>query len=77
MQHLTKDILTTKEATKGSDFFILNFVLFVSSFENLGWGRRDMPPFSSSVGERKLMTHFVVKFVFSFLVALYAALGSL
>jgi hypothetical protein len=30
MQHLTKDILTTKiaKATKGSDFFILNFVLF-------------------------------------------------
>jgi len=42
MQHLTKDILTTKEITKrlrqrtdqppadtkGSDFFILNFVLF-------------------------------------------------
>jgi hypothetical protein len=41
MQHLTKDILTTKIAkrlrqrtdqppadTKGSDFFILNFVLF-------------------------------------------------
>jgi len=32
-----------------------------SSFENWGWEWRDMPPFSSSVGERKIMNHFVVK----------------
>jgi hypothetical protein len=31
MQHLTKEILTTKitKATKGSDILIINFVLFV------------------------------------------------
>jgi hypothetical protein len=37
---------------------------FVISFENWVWGWRDMPPFSSSVGERKLMTHFVVTISF-------------
>jgi hypothetical protein len=36
-----------------------------------------MPPFSSSVGERKLMTHFVVILDFSCLVTALLALGSL
>jgi len=36
-------------------------VSFVISFEIGVGGWRDMPPFSSFVGERKLMTHFVVK----------------
>jgi hypothetical protein len=33
MQHMTKDILSTKitKATKGSDILLINFVLFVSS----------------------------------------------
>jgi len=33
---------------------------------------RGIPPFSSSVGERKLITHFVVKYFFA-LFAFFAA----
>ena len=35
-----------------------------ASFENWGQGWRDMPPFSSSVGERKIMNHSVVILLF-------------
>ena len=68
MQQLTKDILTTKltKATKGSDIFDPK-ITFVLSFENMGhedgWYRA-IPPFSCSVGERKIMNHFVVQSVF-------------